>query len=421
MENQKNIKKTVIIISDCSENFIKIKQILEENFNPVIIDESSYSFEYISMKIKYFSALIIRSEKAAENNYKIFKQFSSDPLLLPVPIIVCCHDISDDSYAEKCLEYGAADIIYPPLNKKFIIYKIQSAMHLKNSATFYQIENMLKELPSNIYLKDSKGRYIFATHYWHHLEHPDDPEWTIRGKTDAEIRKDKANAQKAMEADKEILKTGKGTAYTIEINSDGQREFLEIIKRPLHDENGCISGIIGLINNVTERELLRISLEESAMMDELTCVYNRRFFEQYTASLEKSGKYPVSIISADCNDLKKVNDTYGHLVGDEYIRMTALLFRTNTTIQHKGRIFRTGGDEFVIILSETSLDEAENIIKKLQNEAVHFSVKQKNVSISYGASCLENKNTSFRECLDNADKQMYKNKSEYKRNQRNPL
>ena len=90
--------------------------------------------------------------------------------------------------------------------------------------------------------------------------------------------------------------------------------------------------------------------------------------------------------------------------------MTALLFRTNTTIQHKGRIFRTGGDEFVIILSETSLDEAENIIKKLQNEAVHFSVKQKNVSISYGASCL-----------DNADKQMYKNKSEYKRNQRNPL
>ena len=91
--------------------------------------------------------------------------------------------------------------------------------------------------------------------------------------------------------------------------------------------------------------------------------------------------------------------------------MTALLFRTNTTIQHKGRIFRTGGDEFVIILSETSLDEAENIIKKLQNEAVHFSVKQKNISISYGASCLENKNTGFIECLDNADKQMYKKKS----------
>lgn len=417
MENQKNIKKTIIIVSDGSENFFEIKKMLSEKFNPVVIDESSYSFEYI-MKIKYFSALIIKSEKAAEDNYKIFKEFSSDPLLSPVPIIVCCQDILNDMYAENCLDCGAADIIYPPFSKRLLIHKIQSSMHLKNSATFYQIENMLKELPSNIYLKDSKGRYIFATHYWHHLEHPDDPEWTIRGKTDVEIRKDKANAEKAMEADMEILRTGKGTAYTIEINADGQREFLEIIKQPLFDGNSCVSGIIGLINNVTERELLRISLEESAMMDELTCVYNRRFFEQYTSSLEKSGKFPVSIISADCNDLKKVNDTYGHLVGDEYIRMTALLFRTNSTIQHKGRIFRTGGDEFVIILSETPLDEAEDTVKKLKNEAVHFSVKQKNVSISYGVSCIENKNISFRKCLDAADKKMYKNKSEYKRNQK---
>ena len=94
--------------------------------------------------------------------------------------------------------------------------------------------------------------------------------------------------------------------------------------------------------------------------------------------------------------------------------MTALLFRTNIVIQHKGGIFRVGGDEFVIILTETSLEEAEEIVRKLQNEAVHFSIKRKNVSISYGVSYLENSSTSFIKCLDTADKRMYENKAKYK-------
>lgn len=414
MEISKSIKKTVIIVSDDSQNYSDIKDIIEENYNLIVVSENLYSFEYISENISHFSALIISSKKASENNYQVFKQFEVNPVLSSIPVIIYCNDITSDIYAEKCLENGAVDIIYPPLVSKFLIHKIENAMHEKNSVTFYQVEKILKELPSNIYLKDEKGRYIFATHYWHHIEHKDDPEWTIRGKTDIDIRKDKDNAKKAMEADMEIIKTGKGTAYTVEINTDGEREFFEIIKQPLFDENKHVKGIVGLINNVTARELLRLSLEESAMMDDLTNVYNRRFFEQYTSSIEKNGKYPISVISADCNDLKKVNDTYGHLVGDEYIRMTALLFRTNIVIQHKGRIFRVGGDEFVIILTETSLEEAEEIVRKLQNEAVHFSIKQKNVSISYGVSYLENSSTSFIECLDTADKRMYENKAKYK-------
>ena len=68
----------------------------------------------------------------------------------------------------------------------------------------------------------------------------------------------------------------------------------------------------------------------------------------------------------------------------------------------------------ILRLTETSLEEAEEIVRKLQNEAVHFSIKRKNVSISYGVSCLENSSTSFIECLDTADKRMYENKAKYK-------
>lgn len=75
------------------------------------------------------------------------------------------------------------------------------------------IETILKELPSNIYFKDTQCRYLFCTHYWNHIVHDDTEAWSIRGKTDMEIRKDKENARKAYEEDKKLLKTGIGCKY----------------------------------------------------------------------------------------------------------------------------------------------------------------------------------------------------------------
>ena len=60
-------------------------------------------------------------------------------------------------------------------------------------------------LPSNIFFKDTECRYLFATHYWNHIEHDVSEEWSIRGNTDLEIRKDKENAALAYEQDKKIL------------------------------------------------------------------------------------------------------------------------------------------------------------------------------------------------------------------------
>ena len=75
----------------------------------------------------------------------------------------------------------------------------------ENSLTFEELEDILSKLPSNIYLKVAVGKYIFATHYWHHLDHGNNENWTICGKTDYEIRKNKENALLSMEKDKEII------------------------------------------------------------------------------------------------------------------------------------------------------------------------------------------------------------------------
>lgn len=410
--NSSDRRRTILLVADEENDLTELCMILETKYRVFMHDNRVRDFEHIKEQAGNISVAIICAKDAAAENFGLFEWLKHDSMLVSVPMLIYCGYEDDISLAEECLKKGAVDIITPPLHQGIILNRIKNAIHLKDSATFFEIERMLKELPSLIYLKDEKGRYVFSTHYWHHLDKSNTPDWTIRGKTDVEIRKDKENAIKAMESDKALMASGKGTSYIIEINEDGIQEYLEIIKEPVRDDAGNITGIIALINNVTEKEQMRISLEEKAMKDELTGADNRRCFEQFITGMEKGCQFPISFISADCNNLKKMNDTYGHLVGDEYIRMAALLFKT--VLPKESRIFRTGGDEFILVLPETDISHAEEYIHLLKNEENRYSIYDKHISISYGVACLTNLEDSVRDCLDLADKRMYADKKAQK-------
>ena len=312
------VKKAVLYVYEHDSDPSSLCKILEEKYTVIAVDESNRDFSQVSSGAGSFAAAIINASAAAAGNYAIFEWIKHDSIIEAMPMIIYCKDESALPIVYECFKRGAVDMIMPPLYGELIHHRIENAARLKDSASFYEIENMLKELPSNIYLKDSNGRYIFATHYWHHLDHSNDPNWTIRGKTDVDIRKDRKNAIKAMENDLEIIRTGKGARYIIEEKADGVSDYLEVIKRPVRDENGGIKGIIALINNITEQHLIRLALEEKALKDELTDTYNRHYFDKYITCLQNIPK-PISFISADLNDLKKINDTQGHAAGDEYI------------------------------------------------------------------------------------------------------
>ena len=166
-----------------------------------------------------------------------------------------------------CLQHGFFDLITAIAPQPLVYKRIANAIRAKDSFSLTELERMLKELPSCIFLKDTEGKYVFSTQYWNHLDTQGDPNWTIRGKTDLDIRKDKENARKAMEADRRVIETGEGTEYIIEENQDGVRDYLQLIKRPVYDENGRISGIIALINNITDYQLLKLELEKRAKTD----------------------------------------------------------------------------------------------------------------------------------------------------------
>lgn len=311
-----------------------------------------------------------------------------------------------------CLEHGYFDLItaYAPRN---LVYKrISNAIHAKDSLSLTELERMLKALPSCIFLKDTEGKYVFSTQYWHHLNTDGDPNWTIRGKTDLEIRKDRQNAIKAMEADRKILETGAGTDYIIEENDDGVREFLQLIKRPVYDDDGKISGIIALINDVTEHQLLKLELEKRAKTDTLTSLLNKSATQDLIGMMlanYQSEDDLCALLMIDLDRFKSVNDTYGHAVGDEVLAEVGRIIHNSCRSNDvAGRI---GGDEFLVFMRDIAAPEnacrmAERLQKQLER-AFAGGQLENCVSLSIGISLYPRHGRRFPELFRAADEALY--------------
>jgi len=285
-------------------------------------------------------------------------------------------------------------------------HKLRKSNDTINAFSFQEFSRMLKALPSLIYLKDAKARYVFCSQIWHHLAQYGDDSFSITGKTDFEIRKDTANAQSAFESDMKIIESGVGAQYIIEENDDGIQEFLQIIKEPVRSDDGKVTGIIAIINNVTEQETLRRELKRKSITDELTGLYNRVYFDEFISQLG-GDVYPLGIISADCDGLKTINDLYGHPVGDEYIRMSATLLKSE--LPRETIIFRTGGDEFLALVPKADEPAMEEYGRKLRAAERMFSIKDRSLSVSFGVGVMH-AGDNLKDVVARSDREMYKNK-----------
>lgn len=269
------------------------------------------------------------------------------------------------------------------------------------------IERVLGALPSNIYFKDNQCRYVFHTRYWDHFEEGSDND-SIRGKTDLEVRRNKDNALKAYESDKRVVETGEGCTYIVEERSGGKKQFLQIIKRPVRDDEGNIIGIAGLINDVTEAESMRRQLESFAQTDVMTGLFNRRYFEKWLVDVRDEGSYPLSVVVADLDHLKKHNDEFGHRSGDELISTAALLLKS--ALPEGSFACRVGGDEFTVVMPKTTAEQARAYIEQVRLIMDKVSVHGRPVSISLGLATSASPDEPIAAVLDKADEGMYDDK-----------
>lgn len=149
-----------------------------------------------------------------------------------------------------------------------------------------------------------------------------------------------------------------------------------------------------------------------AFHDSLTGLYNRAFLEEELNRLDTERNLPISIVFIDVNMLKIVNDTYGHFVGDDYLKEIAKAIQKSC--RHEDLVVRWGGDEFVILLIKTEREKAKEIVKRIEIKLAkinHFPVQ---VSVAAGTATKTLPGEDIHQVLREAEKNMYENKRLFK-------
>jgi diguanylate cyclase len=173
--------------------------------------------------------------------------------------------------------------------------------------------------------------------------------------------------------------------HTILISKDGSEKLIEDSASPILDKDNDITGVVIIFRDYTEKRVRLKKIEFMNYHDELTGLYNRRFFEEELSRLNTSRNLPLSIVAGDINSLKLVNDSFGHLQGDELIKGVAQSIKD--ACREDDIVARMGGDEFSIILPKTSEEQAEKLIRRIKANLSKFKIDGVEASVSLGHGC----------------------------------
>lgn len=143
--------------------------------------------------------------------------------------------------------------------------------------------------------------------------------------------------------------------------------------------------------------------------DPLTKLYNRGYFEEEMARIERGRRFPVSIMMADLDGLKKINDTMGHAVGDRLLGTAADVLRRS--VRAEDVVARVGGDEFALILPETDAATVAGVLARIRENEQEFNRQGHDfpVLISIGVATVE-EGASLTDAMKTADERMYRDK-----------
>lgn len=197
------------------------------------------------------------------------------------------------------------------------------------------------------------------------------------------------------------------------IDRDGVPRALDVRAGVHRNASGAIEGIVGIMVDVSEQELLEARVRHLALHDSLTGLANRVLLAsryQQAAELARRMGHRLALLYLDLDGFKPVNDTYGHAVGDQVLRSIAE--RLLHGVRESDTVARVGGDEFVVLLGQVlSVDDARSVALKIQDvlaEPLAVGDQRLRVDASVGISVYPDHGASLDELMRGADRAMYR-------------
>ena len=178
----------------------------------------------------------------------------------------------------------------------------------------------------------------------------------------------------------------------------------------IRDDNGHITGTLSSGEDITERKQTEEHVKYISFHDMMTNTYNRTYFEVEMKRLEKSRSNPISIIVADVNNLKAINDKYGHQAGDTALKNIAEIIKN--CFRPDDVVARIGGDEFAVLMLRSDSNVAQEACKRIYTKIDDHNKRQDltiPLSISIGWATAKSGKT-LDKAFKTADENMYEKK-----------
>lgn len=208
-----------------------------------------------------------------------------------------------------------------------------------------------------------------------------------------------------------VMTTGKiiGLAnHTVIVNRYGEKISIADSAAPIRNEEGKFFGVVMVFRDVRSEKAHQDEILYLSYHDALTGLYNRRFVETELKKLNIDRCVPVSVVMGDVNGLKITNDVFGHAIGDELLKNVSAVFKETCTSQDI--VARWGGDEFLLILPNTPLEDAEHMIQKLRANLKQRKVGTFQLSVSLGCAARISADQKMEEIIRQAEEWMYHQK-----------
>jgi diguanylate cyclase (GGDEF)-like protein len=287
-------------------------------------------------------------------------------------------------------------------------------------------QSVLDSLPENLAVLDRKGVIVSVNRAWKEFPSVNGGEALDRGEVGENYPRlftdafgGKAGRARSGAAPGSVL-TGEREKFSFEYscNPPGGKAWFRLSVTPIASGGG-VSGAVISHTDVTRQKLAEQQSKRLAVIDPMTGILNRKAgfdFIRSQIKISRRHKRKLTVCYIDLDNLKYVNDNFGHREGDKTLRNAVRLIRK--VLRESDEMCRLGGDEILVILPNTTLEEGERVIERIADRIARNNEKPGvpwKLNISYGLTEYPTRGRcKAEELVDTADRNMYRMKMEKK-------